>query len=110
MMVLICGQPNAGKTTYSKRFKNVVHFDDYIGRYEDGYRIVESMDDVCVEGLFTKRKTRLALLKAYKGNDKVCYWIDTPIEVCKERADFKGTRHFEPPSYDEGWDEIKVIK
>ena len=111
MLTLICGHPNAGKTTYSERFENVLHFDEYLGRYADGYAIAAGMDDVVVEGLFQKRKTRLELLDALADHSpKVCIWVDTPTEVCKARPDFKGRARMEPPTLDEGWDEMIVIR
>ena len=30
-MILICGIPNAGKTTYSQRYSDVIHFDEVRG-------------------------------------------------------------------------------
>lgn len=111
MMVLICGLPNSGKTTYSKRFENVMHFDDYLGgRYEEGYRLASRMDDVCVEGLFQRRETRMRLIEACDHDYNLCIFLDTPAEICVNRKDFKGHTYMEPPTYDEGWDEIEVIR
>ena len=111
MLTAIVGNPNAGKTTYSQRFKNVLHFDDYLGRYAEGYAVAANMEDITVEGLFQSRNTRIELLDALAHHSpKVCIWIDTPAEVCKARPDFKGRARMEPPTLDEGWDEIIRIR
>ena len=115
-MILICGIPNAGKTTYSAQIKNVVHYDDLPlttrQRYE---RIIELAQhgEVCIDGVYGERWRRVELLRACKGQKNVCIWVDTPVEVCMSRG--RETlvkmyaKHFEPPTLDEGWDEI-IIK
>ena len=111
MMTLVCGMPNSGKTAYSERFENVIHFDDYLGgRYREGYKVASETDEVCVEGLFQRRKTRMELLEACGHERNVCIFLDTPAEVCMQREMFKGHTYMEPPTYDEGWDEIIVLR
>lgn len=115
MIVLIIGLPNAGKTTYSERFENVLHLDDFPpSKFLNCNEAVrKAVDDVVVEGIYNLRCRRERLLEAYQGNGrKVCIWIDTPADVCVGREN-RG-RHeqvvrahlFQPPTYDEGWDEI----
>lgn len=122
MLVLICGIPNAGKTTYSSRYKNVIHTDDVVpsgrGHHQTVRDMVANEDDVCVEGTFIIARHRKKLAEAYNGNRKVCIWLDTPLDECIKRED-RGrgtliTRNcsalFEPPTLDEGWDEIIIIR
>lgn len=119
MFTLICGLPNAGKTTYSAQFNNVLHLDDFPpSRFLNCNRAVaESDGDVVVEGIYNIRCRRELLLKGAKGL-KVCIWIDTPLEVCLSRCSegrpehivHTGARMFQPPTYSEGWDEIYIVK
>lgn len=121
-MVLIIGLPNAGKTTYSKRFFGVVHFDDVKGgrhKWDNVVKMVEADPSIVIEGVYAKASHRKPLIDACKGK-KICIWLDTPMDVCveRERTGRKRSEHmvvlaarsFEPPSYEEGWDEIVVIK
>lgn len=115
MIVLICGVGRAGKSTYSKRFESVIHF-DLMGRmserYENIINIIDGKDEVVVEGLYNHREHRMNLLKAYKGNKRVCVWMDTPKSIVIERMNKCGilvtSKHFDfqPPTLAEGWDEI----
>ena len=118
---LICGLPNAGKTTYSKRFKKVIHLDDYPVYKNINYRrckeiASESDGEVYIEGVYGSVKRRKELLDAIKDKPgkKICIWVNTPKEVCIEREDRSRSKGmilchaslFEPPTLDEGWDEI----
>lgn len=126
MLTLICGLPNAGKTTYSKRFRNVVHLDMMypkllFDKYAECARRASMYDgDVCVEGLFTERRWRKMLLDACPHQSpRVCIWLNTALGECMEREDAfrKRSRHMvrshydrlEPPDLSEGWDVIEVI-
>lgn len=128
MITLICGRCQAGKTTYSKRFENVIHLDTVAIRGRDRYpKVLEivsrQMDDIIVEGVYEKAEYRTELLHAYKGFGARCIWIDTPVEVIAERMQSRFShphmkqneylvvpKHFEPPTYSEGWDEIIILK
>ena len=120
MLTLVCGIPNSGKTTFSERWsRNPVHIDELDGRN----RLKTALDmvsqaegDICVEGVYLHHRQRRELASAYEGA-KLCIWLDTPLETCIERED-RGrgtliTRNcaalFEPPTLDEGWDEIVRI-
>ena len=121
MLTLICGLPNAGKTTYSAKYDTVIHFDDFGNSFEKCTKAVsEVQGDVCVEGVYNSARRRKQLLDACKHQDrKVCIWIDTSFEECirREREYRKrpmGIVHahhksFEKPTLDEGWDEVIVI-
>ena len=120
MLTLICGIPNAGKTTYSERYDSVIHLDDCFHR--DYCGIVSAVvGDVCIEGVFGQRKMRTDIINACKSHDrKVCIWLDTPFDECMERElsyrnrplGVVGSHHkmFQPPTYEEGWDEIIIIR
>ena len=124
MITLICGLPNAGKTTYSNQFENVIHLDDCPRpRRENFERLAAETDgDVYAEGVCNSRRNRRRFLNAIskRTDKKVCIWIDTPLEVCLEReAAFRKrsasmvrqhANRLEPPSLDEGWDEIIRIE
>lgn len=114
MLTLIIGYPNAGKTTFSEKFENVVHFDKYNGKRPQGLAVVADMEDACVEGLFLTRKSRLEILDG-RESPKICYWLDTPLEECIKRIGRPSrivqscAKQFEQPTYDEGWDKIIVV-
>ncbi len=119
MIVLIIGLPNAGKTSYSKRFSGVIHFDEYMGKYKEGFRALEQKDGAVVEGLFLTGKVRLQLLESCRHmGKKTCVLLDTPIDLCLTRSALgrdesvvlRSSKIFEPPTYDEGWDEIIIIR
>ena len=118
MIKLICGRSRAGKTTYSKRFADVIHLDlcgGLVTCYPNALKKVSEKDgDVIIEGVYNTAERRMALLDAYKGGGKkVCIWLDTPLDIIESRF-FRGSRmnlphSFDPPTYAEGWDEIEVI-
>ena len=118
MLTLICGIPNAGKTTFSERgSRSVVHLDDTEGRHRAVKEMVSQADgDITVEGVYLHHAQRRELAQAYKGS-ALCIWLDTPLDVCIAREDRgRGTlitrncaKLFEPPTLDEGWDEIVRI-
>ena len=125
MITLICGIPNAGKTTYSQRYENVIHLDDVPrsgGQFHNCNRMAsEAKGDVCVEGVYNSVRRRKELLEACKHQDrKVCIWLDTPLEEClKREASYRKRpmglvyshhKTLEIPTEEEGWDEVIVIK
>ena len=122
-MTLVCGLPNAGKTTYCENYENVIHFDSINAlSFEDKYNkciseAVKQDGDVTIDGNFYSRRIRMNLLNAFKDKDyrKVCIWVNAPLETCLERSQTGGrdeeiVRHineyFEKPLLDEGWDEL----
>lgn len=119
MLTLICGIPNAGKTTYSAKYGNVIHLDDMPSNQVKNCCIKarEVKGDVCVEGVFHRKKYRRELISMCRHQSpKVCIWLDTPLDECvKREMSYRKrplgivTAHnewFEPPTLDEGWDEI----
>ena len=121
-MILICGIPNAGKTTYAKRFENVINFDRVKGTkvqmLERVLEMVKADPSVVVEGVYNKAEQRRQLVEAAGGGGTVV-WLNTPVDECVRREEAYRKRptilveacakHFEPPTYSEGWDEIIII-
>lgn len=111
MLTLICGMPRAGKTTYSQRYDNVIHLDG-IGYHTVKSMVAEITDDIAVDGIYHDARTRERLAAVYTGQGKRCVWIDTPLEVRKTRPMWQPYHglDFTPPTLDEGWDEIIIIR
>jgi len=123
MFILIIGLPNSGKTTYSNIYNNVVHFDNLQGhsiqKFNQAIDITKNNNNIILEGVYSLRKQRIELLQNIDVNiKKICVWINTPYEICVERAKncrpkiFVDAHYkvFQPPTYDEGWDEIIVLQ
>lgn len=116
MLTLICGIPNAGKTTYSKQYENVLHLDE-INNRKKILDIVSKSDDICVEGIYINHRDRRDLVNAYHGDKKVCVWLNISVEESLKRETRKRSKLiiencsklFENPSLSEGWDEIIII-
>ena len=126
-IILICGIPNAGKTQYSKRFDNVVHYDglNMTTRqcYEHIIDLAKNTDrDICIDGMYDEKWRRVELLDAIRDKPckKICVWMNTPIDTCLERERNYRKRPdslvkhyakvFEPPTMDEGWNKILEIQ
>lgn len=123
-MTLLTGIPNAGKSTYSARYGTVIHFDSIPHKTANeqfakcNRLAAQAEGEVCVEGVYNSRRRRIELLEAckHRAERKVCIWLDTPVEVCLERERnyrrrpdgivLSHAQSFEPPTLDEGWDEI----
>lgn len=116
---LIIGLPNSGKSSYAERFHNVIHYDDYLGQPEEvrqaAYKAAGG--DVTIEGIYNTVAARKTVLDAVNADRRVCIWLDTPPEECSRREN-RGRSQllmrlhqkiFEPPTPDEGWDEIIVV-
>ena len=120
-MTLICGLPNAGKTTYSQRYEGVTHYDGLHLTTRQRYEYLNALvkrGNAVLEGVFGEAKRRAEFIANTPPNErKVCIWLNTPEDVCHAREN-RGrpqaivTLHaqtFQPPTYDEGWDEIIII-
>ena len=121
ILTLIFGLPNAGKSTYSEQFESVLHYDD-ISRFSKARRdeIYRATEAEVIEGIFNTAESRKNILRFVKRDRYRAIWIDTPVEMCLEREHqyrcrpdslvLSHARNFEPPTYDEGWDEIIIIR
>ena len=118
-MILIMGHPNAGKTTYSSRYKAVLHLDEFpFPKFLNCNEAVKKTDgNVVVEGIYNLRCRREKLLEMVKGKPckNICIWLDTPIEECLKREN-RGRNaqtinsFLQPPTLEEGWDEIIIVE
>lgn len=113
MLTLICGLPNAGKTTYSLQFDKPLHLDD-IGTVDNVIDKMKQLNgDVVVEGYFGKSADRRKIRSAYNG-EGVCIFIDISVDESIKRENRKrhpsilhnAARYFEQPTYGEGWNKI----
>ena len=112
MLTLICGHSRAGKTTYSQRFVNVVHLDEVHSKQRVIEEVQRCSGDVVVDGIYYRPTERMELLSAYRGDGSRCICLDTPKEIREQRMGH-AIRHdypFKLPTYDEGWDEIMIIR
>lgn len=110
MLLLICGLPRAGKTTFSMQFDNVIHSDG-IGYKKVVELISNTTDDVVVDGVYNRARERTKITSAYKGKYKKCVWLNTPDEIRRKRPMWHPCHdvYFEPPTEAEGWDEIVIL-
>ena len=75
------------------------------------------MDDVEIEGYFGTVNERSRVRSAHKGEAR-CIFIDISVEESIRRENRNrhpqilrnAARFFEPPTLDEGWDEIITIR
>lgn len=112
MLILICGLPRAGKTTFSQRFKDVIHLDNSGAYHGVLRRLQHESGDVIIEGVYDKRGYREQLIRTYKGEHFRCIWLNTPDEIRRSRHgwDKYCDKPFDTPTFDEGWDEIIIIR
>ena len=116
MLTVICGLPNAGKTTFSKKFDDVLHQDD-IGTISHIVSMIRPMDDVIIEGYFGRKVERDRVRMAHQGHTR-CIFLDISVEESIRRENRNrhpqilrnASRFFEPPTLEEGWDEIIIIR
>jgi tRNA uridine 5-carbamoylmethylation protein Kti12 len=128
---ILCAPPGAGKTTFSHRLVeqyNAVKysFDEMkCFKHSDLIEpIIESInkgESVVVDALYSKVRFREELLQSISNTDckKICVCFRTSLEECINRNAKRSGRErlpcfvvediynrFEPPTLDEGWDEI----
>lgn len=113
MLTLICGLPNAGKTTH---YADALHQDE-IGTIDRIISTIKDMPDVTIEGYFGTVKERSRVMSAHKDKAK-CIFIDISADESIRRENRNrhpqilrnAARFFEPPTLSEGWDEIITIR
>lgn len=143
-LIVLCGIPGSGKTTYAKEYINQyggIHLssdsirkelygDESIqGNPNEVFslmqsRAVESLNNginVVYDATNVTRKDRAGIIAACPKFVKIeCHVIWADIDMCIERDEDrertvglkvidKVVKRFQPPFYDEGFDEIKVI-
>ena len=127
--ITLCGIPGSGKSTISKQLMNdydaIIHsFDELkLIRRKDLFPYLEqSLRDGCnviADAPHTNKKTRIELLESIKHIDckRIIVFMNTPFEECVRRNALRKNplpfsilqsfnRKLEPPTLDEGWDEI----
>lgn len=119
MLILICGVGRSGKTTYSEKFNGVIHL-DLMGhlpdRYDNVNNIISDKNDVVIEGIYNLKEQRMNLIRAYKGTTKKCIWLNPEESIVKNRLKHDKIPviishfEFEPPTLEEGWDEIIILR
>lgn len=129
---VFCGCAGSGKTTLSKKIEseyNAVRlsFDEmrclqYHDLIPNVTKALNDGENVVVDAVYGQREQRRELLKAIENTPckKVLLYVDKPLETClaqnAQRENPLHTfvvegiyNHFQPPTLDEGWDEIIVI-
>ena len=115
-VTLVCGLPNAGKTTFCKKYDNVIHLDSmghstYEERFNECIIIaVNNSGDIVIDGNFYSKRIRKNMISALNQQQckKVCIWINTPLETCLKRAD-SGGRSREIVNHINKWDELIML-
>ena len=128
-LYLFCGAPASGKSTLSKQIAEQynaerISFDErhYIRHNEMIQPIVDALTNgksAVADSVFTYVKQRKIILDAVKDIScrKILVYMTTPLDECLRRnanrknhlPDFVVESFFqtiEPPTLDEGWDEI----
>ncbi|REE78582.1 putative kinase [Paenibacillus taihuensis] len=107
-LIMLVGLPGAGKSTFAKELAiketAVILSSDALKEelFPGGYD--EKIDPIVFNELYTRAfnnitkgisvildatnvasGTRVAALKRYSNCEKICYYISTPIEVCRKR-------------------------
>lgn len=121
-LILICGCPGSGKSTYLKnhintttttiisrdeiRFSIVKPWEDYFSHEDEVVATLWSKvneelakgKDVAVDQTSLTPKARKYLIDHVKGyKELIAIWMDTPLETCLERNELrKGTRAYVP--------------
>ena len=132
-LYLFCGAPASGKTTISKQMAEKynaerISFDErhYMRHNEMISPILEALMDeknVVADSVFAYVKQRKMILDAVKNIPckKILIYMTTPLDECLRRnanrknhlPDFVVESFYnsiEPPTLDEGWDEIWYYK
>ena len=119
---MLVGLPASGKSSESDRLGDViVRSSDYLRD-----KLCGDINDMKNNGaVFTilQSLVRVEFLDTLRllNCKKVCVFVDTPFEVCVKRNEERERtvpkeamermkRFLEPPTFAEGWDEIRVVK
>lgn len=128
-LITLCGAPASGKTTLSKKLaeaynlirysfdeRNCIYYEDLI------QPVLESLNKghhVIIDALHNRKSLRKQLLESIIDINckKILIYMDTPLGDCIRRNAERPNplpafivediyNSFEPPTLDEGWDEI----
>ena len=131
-LIVLCGIPGSGKTTMSKQLAkdyNAIHcsFDELnLARRQDLFpHITQSLEanhSVIADAPHTDKKIRMKLLQTTDHLDckRILIFMNTPFEECVRRNASRQNplpffilqsfyQTMQPPTLDEGWDEIITI-
>lgn len=132
-MLIFSGPPGSGKTTLSKEIaakQNMLRFsfdeEHCLQHKELVPLVVEALCNgrsVVVDAVYAERQHRIDLLSAVTDIpcQKILIFMATPIDECVRRnaqrinslPEFMVRdiyNSFEPPNFDEGWDEIRKVR
>ncbi len=130
-LIILCGIPGSGKSTISKKISkkyNAIRlsFDEmncfkYCQIIKPALEKLKKGNNVIIDALFDRKKYRNELLISIKDIKckKTLIFMNTPLEECIRRNEQREGdsklpifiiediyNSFEPPTLDEGWDEI----
>ena len=135
MIHIMCGLPGSGKTSYSKqlalKYNAILYCYDVFPRqncredvhkkiYQEITKTLYDNKNVIYDDLNLSKINRLALMDAISKIDckKILHVMSTPKNICLERMRSRDKYYipktvidyyyekYEPPTPDEGWDEI----
>lgn len=138
MIFVFCGIPASGKTTLSHQLLQQYNaklycYDEFIKHYKkhDRHEHLYSLiaqdllvgQDVILDDLHTELKSRKQLLETIKdipNVKKILIVMTTPLEECIRRNAQRQARlpdfviyhlnqRYQPPSLEEGWDDIQYV-
>lgn len=131
-LYVFCGNAGSGKSTLSKKLAKEhnairISFDEngFLQHKELIYPTIELLQDkknVVVDALFVRKTSRKMILDSVKNIDckRILIFMNTSLEECIHRNTQRPNplpefmvrdiyNSIEPPTFDEGWDEIIVV-
>ena len=127
-LYVMCGLSRAGKTTKAKALEAEtgafrISIDDWRfalrhvcwGREADEIALEYAGEllrhgfDVIYDEMNLSSDERRRILRGCGAAKKICIFMDTPVEVIRQRGGGHGIGHFREPVENEGFDEIRRI-
>jgi len=107
-LIMLVGLPGAGKSTFAKELaiketaiilsSDVLKEELFPGSYEEkndpivfhelytrAFKNLTKGISVILDATNVSSETRVGALKRYTNFEKICYYINTPIEICRKR-------------------------
>lgn len=133
-LYIMCGLPGSGKTTLSEQLSKTYNLKlycfDKLKLIFDRDAILKNIEkdiiksDVIFDNLFLTKKSRQSLLENINTPcSKILIVLETPLDECINRnrqREFREQlsddfiyhlqKRYQPPSLDEGWDDIIFLK